>query len=88
MLIGTQLRASGIEGLKDKIYKLKEIEFLQFLNSVFPKFSFPSIQFSLNSVLRYLKAKFGSTGQQRPGLFNSPKGIIGRRPGGGAGTRL
>ena len=26
-------RNLGIEGLKDKIYKLKEIEFLQFLNS-------------------------------------------------------
>jgi hypothetical protein len=28
----------GIEGLKDKINKLKEIEFLQFLNSSIPEF--------------------------------------------------
>jgi hypothetical protein len=27
------LEIGGIKGLKDKIYKLKEIEFLQFLNS-------------------------------------------------------
>jgi hypothetical protein len=28
-----ELRNWGIEGLKDKIHKIKEIEFLQFLNS-------------------------------------------------------
>jgi hypothetical protein len=33
-----ELRNWGIEGLKDKINKLKEIEFLQFLNPKIPKF--------------------------------------------------
>jgi hypothetical protein len=32
------LRDLGIEGLKDKFNKLKEIEFLQFLNSQIPEF--------------------------------------------------
>jgi hypothetical protein len=32
------LRNWGIEGLKDKINKLNEIEFLQFLNSKIPEF--------------------------------------------------
>jgi hypothetical protein len=32
MFICAKLRDLGIEGLKDKINKLKEIEFLQFLN--------------------------------------------------------
>jgi hypothetical protein len=32
MSICAKLRDLGIEGLKDKINKLKEIEFLQFLN--------------------------------------------------------
>jgi hypothetical protein len=35
------LRNWGIEGLKDKIDKLKEIEFLQFLNSSIPEFLNP-----------------------------------------------
>jgi hypothetical protein len=32
MSICAKLRNLGIEGLKDKINKLKEIEFIQFLN--------------------------------------------------------
>jgi len=36
MFICAKLRDLGIEGLKDKINKLKEIEFLQFLNSSIP----------------------------------------------------
>jgi hypothetical protein len=32
-----KLRDLGIEGLKDKINKLKEIEYLQFLNSLIPE---------------------------------------------------
>jgi hypothetical protein len=38
MSIFAILRDLGIEGLKDKIYKLKKIEFLQFLNASIPKF--------------------------------------------------
>jgi len=37
MSIYAKLRDLGIEGLKDKINKLKEIEFLQFLNSSIPE---------------------------------------------------
>jgi hypothetical protein len=33
MSICAELRDLGIEGLKDKTNKLKELEFLQFLNS-------------------------------------------------------
>jgi hypothetical protein len=38
MSICAKLRDLGIEGLKDKINKLKEIEFLQFLNPSIPEF--------------------------------------------------
>ena len=44
MSICTKLRDLGIEELKDKINKLKEIEFLQFLNSRIPNQDKPELK--------------------------------------------
>jgi hypothetical protein len=51
MTICAKLRNLGIEGLKDKINKLKEIEFLQFLNSSIPEsLNQIHVKFSCNPV--------------------------------------
>ncbi len=50
MSICAELRDLGIEGLKVKTNKLKEIEFLQFLNSSIPEsLNSTHVQFSCNS---------------------------------------
>jgi hypothetical protein len=54
MSICAKLRDLGIEGLNDKINKLKEIEFLQFLNPSIPELDPCPIFMQFRDVQRFI----------------------------------